>query len=598
MTLSVFSRSGVQESKNLALDRLVANVMIADAELTIRYMNPALVGLLQEAESDLKKELPRFSVANLIGSNIDVFHKNPSHQRNMLSTMRAEHKATIWIGDRAFDLRVMPIMKGSKRTGFVVEWMDAKQRITNFDYAAQIEAIYRWQAVIEFTPNGTITTANENFLKCVGYSMDEIRGRHHSMFMVPADRNSDAYKRFWEALGRGEYQSGEFKRSAKGGADVWIQGSYNPILDTTGKVVKVIKFALDVTRRVEAVSNIGGALSGLAGGDLAHRIDRPLTPELDKLRLDFNSAVETLQAAMQKVDHSARTIDGSTAEIRTSSADLSRRTEQQAASLEETAAALDEITATVRATADGAKQARSIVSNAKVNAEQSGRVVQQAVDAMGGIEKSSREISQIIGVIDEIAFQTNLLALNAGVEAARAGDAGRGFAVVASEVRALAQRSAEAAKQIKTLISSSGDQVQQGVALVGQTGESLNRLVTQVSEIDGIVGEITSSAEEQARGLGEVNAAVNQMDQVTQQNAAMVEEATAASHELAKETSELGRLVGQFNIGGQAYAPVRAVSAARPASSAQTPVRALRTVGRGGAARALEPAAGQEWTEF
>ncbi len=586
-------------SKLSALGSLRANVMIADEKLTITYMNPALVVLLKEAEDDLKKELPRFSVATLIGSNIDVFHKNPTHQRTMLLHLEKQHDATIWIGQRAFDLRVMPIRKGAKRTGFVVEWTDAKERIANLDYTAQIAAIGRSQTIIEFTPEGVILNANGNFLRAFGYSLAEIKGRKHSILMEPLSHETQEYKAFWESLGRGEYQAGEFKRIRKGGSEVWIQGSYNPILDANGKVTKVVKFAVEVTHRVKAVAEIGAALSALADGNLEMRIDQPLIPELDKLRVDLNRALDTLQGTMQRVEQSSKTIQGGADEIRVSSANLSQRTEQQAASLEETAAALDEITTTVKKTAEGAKQARTIVGTAKVNAEQSGRIVQQAVEAMGGIEKSSREISQIIGVIDEIAFQTNLLALNAGVEAARAGDAGRGFAVVASEVRALAQRSAEAAKEIKALISTSGVQVEHGVAYVGQTGEALGRIVSQVGEIDGIVGEIAASASEQATGLDQVNTAVNQMDQVTQQNAAMVEEATAASHALAQETAEMRQLLGQFRLGqGEAArtsAPVTRID--RP--SAKAPVKALRTMGRGGAARAPQAAvASEDWAEF
>ena len=348
------------------------------------------------------------------------------------------------------------------------------------------------------------------------------------------------------------------------------------------------------------VELVASGLSRLSGGDLAHRIDERFPAEYERLRSDFNGAMAKLQDTMKTVAASASAIRSGTGEISTASDDLSRRTEQQAASLEETAAALDEITATVRRTAEGSKHARAVVGSARGNAEQSGLVVRQAVEAMSGIEKSSREISQIIGVIDEIAFQTNLLALNAGVEAARAGDAGRGFAVVASEVRALAQRSAEAAKEIKALISTSGVQVQQGVTFVGQTGEALVRIVAQVAEIDGIVGEIASSAQEQATGLDQVNTAVNQMDQVTQQNAAMVEESTAASHALAQETSELTRLIGEFRLGDSADAPRRAPApvaqpARRPASA---PVPAMRTTGRGGAARAPAPAADADWAEF
>jgi methyl-accepting chemotaxis protein len=281
-----------------------------------------------------------------------------------------------------------------------------------------------------------------------------------------------------------------------------------------------------------------------------------------------------------------------------SSNDLSKRTEQQAASLEQTAAALDQITATVKKTADGAIQARSAVATAKADAENSGVVVGQAVTAMGEIEQSSRKISSIIGVIDEIAFQTNLLALNAGVEAARAGDAGRGFAVVASEVRALAQRSAEAAKEIKALISASNTQVAAGVGLVGETGKALTRIVTQIAEINGVVTDIAASAQEQATGLNEVNTAVNQMDQVTQQNAAMVEESTAASFALAQEAEDLTRMMSQFKVGVQAIGGARA-SKTRPAPTSH-PVhdgQAKVAAFAGGRGAALAPRE-ESWTEF
>ncbi|CAN5525423.1 HAMP domain-containing methyl-accepting chemotaxis protein [soil metagenome] len=291
-------------------------------------------------------------------------------------------------------------------------------------------------------------------------------------------------------------------------------------------------------------------LSGLAGGDLSTRIAAQVASDYAALKNDFNAAAAGLEEAIRTISSVAGQIGSGTQEIAQASNDLSRRTEQQAASLEETAAALDEIAATVRQTADGATRATSEVASARTDAERSGQVVGQAVAAMGAIEDSSRQITQIIGVIDEIAFQTNLLALNAGVEAARAGDAGRGFAVVAQEVRALAQRSAEAAKEIKTLISTSSQQVGAGVDLVGQTGEALSRIVGRVAAIDDLVRQISSSSQEQASGLAEVNTAVNHMDQVVQQNAAMVEQATAATHSLTGETAQLVSLVGRFKVGG------------------------------------------------
>jgi len=301
--------------------------------------------------------------------------------------------------------------------------------------------------------------------------------------------------------------------------------------------------------QAEVVSSIGSGLERLSAGDLTFQISKAFPPEYEKLRAHFNGAMTQLQETMKTVVGRTHGLRSGGQEITQASDDLSKRTEQQAASLEETAAALDQITATVRKTAEGAVEARKVVAIAKDDAEKSSAVVREAVGAMTRIEDSSRKISQIIGVIDEIAFQTNLLALNAGVEAARAGDAGRGFAVVASEVRALAQRSAEAAKEIKTLISASTDQVTQGVELVGETGRALTRIAEQVAQINGVVSEIAASAQEQATGLHEVNTAVNQMDQVTQQNAAMVEQATAAAHSLREETDALSALIAQFRVG-------------------------------------------------
>jgi len=298
-----------------------------------------------------------------------------------------------------------------------------------------------------------------------------------------------------------------------------------------------------------AVQAIGDGLSKVSGGDLTALIKTPFAMDYEKLREDFNTTVSKLQATMASVIESSNGLRAGASEVTSASDDMSRRTEQQAASLEETAAALDQITATVKRTAEGAVEARTVVAKAKDEAEKSGKVVRDAVHTMTEIEDSSRKVSQIIGVIDEIAFQTNLLALNAGVEAARAGDAGRGFAVVASEVRGLAQRSAEAAKEIKTLISASTHQVAQGVERVAQTGKALEVIAAQVNEINGIVSEIAASAHEQATGLHQVNAAVNQMDQITQQNAAMVEEASAAAHALRQETDALSTLIAQFRVG-------------------------------------------------
>jgi methyl-accepting chemotaxis protein len=353
--------------------------------------------------------------------------------------------------------------------------------------------------------------------------------------------------------------------------------------------------AKEAEDRQLAITMLGRGLGCLANGDLMHRIETPFAESTEKLRSEFNVSVEQLQKTMLTIISNAEAIRSGTGEISVAADDLSRRTEQQAANLEETAAALDQITATVRKTAEGATHARDVVSSAKADADKGGQVVRLAIEAMSGIEKSSQQIGQIIGVIDEIAFQTNLLALNAGVEAARAGDAGRGFAVVASEVRALAQRSAEAAKEIKSLIAASTAQVDQGVDLVAETGKALERIVAQVADINNVVSEIAASAHEQATGLKEVNAAVNQMDQVTQQNAAMVEETTAAAYSLNQETEKLTALVSRFQVGHS-----QAVRSAPPKASRQS-VPALKTVaGRSGssAVRKHEAVAEDGWEEF
>ncbi|WP_428969793.1 methyl-accepting chemotaxis protein [Sphingomonas sp. Xoc002] len=296
------------------------------------------------------------------------------------------------------------------------------------------------------------------------------------------------------------------------------------------------------------VSSVGSGLDALAQGDLTKRIDADLTGPFAKLKQDFNNAMDSVSATLTAVNASAQGITNGAADIREASDDLSHRTEQQAASLEETAAAMHEITETVRETAENAKRANQAVTETRADADQSTDVVRKAVEAMHGIERSSHEISEIIAVIDGIAFQTNLLALNAGVEAARAGDAGKGFAVVASEVRALAQRSADAAKDVKERITASTQQVDTGVQLVAQAGNALTRITGRIGEINALVSDIASAAAQQATGLQQVNTAVAEMDGVTQQNAAMVEQATAAARSLSEETGHMTREVGRFRL--------------------------------------------------
>lgn len=416
----------------------------------------------------------------------------------------------------------------------------------------KLEALSRAQAVIEFSPDGKILRANENFLAALGYDADEIVGQHHSMFCEEGYALSREYREFWEELRAGRYSTGQFMRLAKGGRRVFIQASYNPIIDEKGRVCKVVKFALCVTDRMHAVEELGAALERLSQCNIRITLDQPFVGEFERLRRDFNKSIGEFQKTLVNVLGQTGDLSRSSREVREASELLAERSREQAAALEETSVALGEITRTVRSSTENTKETRQLVQRARASTAASTEVVQQTVDAMQRIETASREISQIIGVIDEIAFQTNLLALNAGVEAARAGDAGKGFAVVAQEVRELAQRSANAAKEIKTLINNSGAGVLEGVRLVGKTGEALKQIDVLVKDIDGNVDNIAKAADEQTTGLNDISKAVNRLDQMTQQNAAMSARTTAISSTLAQGADALAQLVSLFKLNRRA----------------------------------------------
>ncbi|WP_245585324.1 methyl-accepting chemotaxis protein [Pleomorphomonas koreensis] len=454
------------------------------------------------------------------------------------------------------------------------------RRMQAADFEGQIAAISKAQAVIEFSMDGKVLDANENFLSALGYTLTEIRGQHHSMFVDPAYRASVDYRMFWEKLGRGEYDAAQYKRIGKGGREVWIQASYNPILDMNGKPFKVVKYATDVTEQVMAAEALKAAvreskevIEAARINDLTKRV--PLdgkTGEIASLCEGINTLLDTMSTVVADIMDAATTISNAVAEISSGTTDLSQRTEQQASNLEETAASMEEMAATVKQNADNAQQANQLAASARVTATDGGEVVGKAVGAMSRIETSSQKISDIISVIDEIAFQTNLLALNAAVEAARAGDAGKGFAVVASEVRSLAQRSSGAAKDIKALIVESGAQVKDGVKLVNDAGTALTEIVGSIKKVADIVSDIASASREQSAGVEEINKAVTQMDEMTQQNSALVEENASATRMLQEQAEAMHSRMSAFVLDDTAL-PVRAAAGGRTAAPTGRPAQ-------------------------
>lgn len=415
--------------------------------------------------------------------------------------------------------------------------------------AAILRSINQSQAVISFTPEGTILQANDVFSKVMGHSQAEITGRHHSMFVEPSFVQNDEYKRFWERLAQGEFFIASYHRIAKNNRDVWLQASYNPVFDKEGKVLKVVKIASDITPLINSTGRVSAALQSLAQGDLCAEIDQPLVDLLDEIRGAFNASMAALRHALSDVLVSAENIDESSRMVNASADRLSQRTEQQAVSLEETAASLGQITHSAQELTDSTARMRDMTEQTNNEASSSRLVIEGAVHIMQDIDHSSARISNIIGVIDEIALQTNLLALNAGVEAARAGDAGRGFAVVATEVRALAQRSAEAAKEIKALIGTSGQVVAKGVASVTNARESLGLVADYIKTIDQSLDVAAAGIKEQSSALRQVGVAVNEIDKVTQENAAMAAETAVASQTLAQEAETITKLLARFNVG-------------------------------------------------
>lgn len=422
----------------------------------------------------------------------------------------------------------------------------------------QIAAIAKSQAVIEFDMTGHIIEANPNFLAALGYSLPEIKGKHHSIFVDPSERSSEAYAKFWQKLSRGEYDGGQYLRLGKNGKEVWIQASYNPIVDPLGVPYKVVKYATDITVHKEADAALAKAVRetrsvivATQADDLTQRIGlADKTGEIGQMCTGVNELLDSFAAVIRAVGEVADRITASSNRIGTDSKALAQRTEEQAASLEQTAATTEQLAASVKQSYERACEAAELGSTANGIANRGGGIVNDAVFAMERIEKASGDIGEIIRVIDDIAFQTNLLALNAAVEAARAGDAGKGFAVVASEVRTLAQRSSDAANDIKKLITGSTAEVDGGVKLVKQAGGALADIVQSSTSVAAALADISSASREQANGIEEVAKVVAHMDEMTQRNSAMADQSAGLAVELQAATDSLQAMVGKFRITG------------------------------------------------
>ncbi len=492
------------------------------------------------------------------------------------------------------DAVIKPIMgpNGKPKKYLGVRYDLTQHEIARQNMKGLVEAIDKSYATAEFDVSGTIQAANDLFLKTMGYSLEEIKGKHHSMLVAPSYCGTTEYRSFWEKLGCGEYDAGQYQCLAKGGREVWLQASYNPVMDDMGRPFKVIQLAVDITgqkqaqveveklikaatagqlsERIETGSFSGASreltesvnqlldavanplheaqrvLAALAINDLTHNMSGSYQGEFEQMKANVNGALHNLSATITTVRAAVEAVSSGADRISKGNQDLSHRTSEQAASLEETSASMEEMTATVKQNADNAKQADQLAITARETADKGRAVTQQAVEAMEEINTSSKKISDIITVIDEIAFQTNLLALNAAVEAARAGEHGRGFAVVAAEVRNLAQRSALAAKAIKELINESIQRVTDGSALVNQSGRTLEDIVNSVKRVTDIIAEISAASQEQASGIDQTNEAILAMDKATQQNVALVEETTSSAQSMKEQANELLRQVAEF----------------------------------------------------
>ena len=593
-----------------------AAMVLTDRDFTITMKNSAFDALCRDSEAEFRNAMPGFDPARLIGQNIDVFHANPDRNRKMvMSPQSLPMKTDIRMATMVMQLSIDGVRDtDGSVVGYVVEWNDVTAIRRD---AAVLTGLELRQVGLRFDAGWTFESGSGQFDAVVGARSSRFHGRKAQDIVTIDGMEFDTLR---TKLERGETVNARFVLKADNETLATLEGSLLPIRDAKGHAFGFFLLGLDITEQNRALAAAEAAsrdlqeaqkrvvdvlrtgLSRLRDGDLTYSIADPLGADYETLRADFNAACSGLQGTILGVGETVATVQADVREIAGASDNLSRRTEHQAATLEETAAALAQITAAVNSAAEAARNALVVVTEARGNAENSGRVVEEAVAAMGEISQSSRQISRIVSVIDDIAFQTNLLALNAGVEAARAGDAGRGFAVVASEVRALAQRSSEAAREIGGLIAASGRHVEKGVDLVGEAGEALRRIATSVNGISDHVANIVASAQEQSTSLNEVNSSMMQLDQVTQQNAAMFEETTAASQSLMTQAEDLAAQMSRFRVGDEAPRPDRpkvqvTQSAADPVALARRPASAPRRAPATDGALALRPSS-DEWEDF
>ena len=543
----------VAQREEFATLSLVANktdnsVIITDADGKIEYVNPGF------------SKLTGYVLENCVGKKPGELLQGPDTSQETKQRIREKldkqepfydeilnydnDGSSYWIS-----LAINPVFDAN---GKLERFISIQANITDtkveaLEYNYKLDAISRANLVAEFDLSGKLDKLNQNYIELFGASGEhQLQGKELKHLMAKDFVASGGYDQLWRKVMNGEFESGEFQHTALNGEDRWISGSFNPIYNTSGELTKVVMFGVDATARKTAVNVISESLVAMSEGNLSKTIDVELEGEFGFLAEAMNSTLERLDTLVGNIIESANFVSTSSREIESGNSDLSARTEQQAASLEETASSMEELTATVNKNAENALDANNLSETATETAEKGGEVVGETVRAMEEINAASKEISDIIGVIDDIAFQTNLLALNAAVEAARAGEQGRGFAVVAGEVRNLAQRSAEAAKEIKALISNSVDKVSEGTRLVDQSGKTLEEIISSIRSVSSFVSEINGASQEQARGIGQVNSAITQMDGMTQQNAAMVEEASAASRSMTDQAGRLLELVQFF----------------------------------------------------